>query len=391
MKRTQIARFSLHSALGALTLVAGCASAETGNVDGDGVDDGSATEVQITPNATATVQSFVTSTGCSTAVVLGLSKQIAQEISCLNPSSLTQFAAGSGITITSNAVLPFLAANAKTDLQAVGSVQVNSAFRTIAAQYLLLQWFNRGMCGITAAAAVGRSNHESGRAVDLANWSSRISAMSAHHWSHDVAGDNVHFDHLTSADIRGKDVLAFQRLWNRNHPTDKISEDGIYGPMTETRLKESPAAGFATGASCLAFAAEPAEIVSVDGPDKIAPQTRNHYRITISNTTATAWPAGTKIVASDLNGERAASRVSAFYDQATWTAPNQVGVLAQAIPAGGTGVVELDVAAPEVDASVSINTHLTLTDGTRTFGTVPFAAKITVDGDEGTSTETDEE
>ena len=157
------------------------------------------------------VSSFVTSS-CTTASVIGLSKQIANEISCMNPNSLTRFTAGNGISITSNAVLPFLAANAKADLQKVGNVRVNSAFRTVAAQYLLLQWHNRGRCGIKAAAPVGRSNHESGRAVDLANWSARVGAMANHRWSHDVPGDPVHFDHLSSADIRGRDTLAFQRL-----------------------------------------------------------------------------------------------------------------------------------------------------------------------------------
>ena len=38
------------------------------------------------------------------------------------------------------------------DLQNVGNVRVNSAFRTIAQQYLLLQWHDRGRCGIRAAA-----------------------------------------------------------------------------------------------------------------------------------------------------------------------------------------------------------------------------------------------
>ena len=364
-----IAHLSLHTALGALALLAGCGTAaDSGEASEDQV--AAAPEAQISPDATATVQSFVASTGCSTAVVIGLSKQIAQEIGCLNPSSLVAFTNGSVITIESNSVLPFLAANAKTDLQAVGDVQVNSAFRTIAAQYLLVQWFDRGMCGITAAAAVGTSNHESGRAVDLQNWSARESAMAAHHWAHDVPGDNVHFDHLTSADIRGKDVLAFQRLWNRNHPTDTIAEDGAYGPQTEARLKESPAAGFAKGAICSAVARSAAEVVSVDGPDKIAPNTRNHYRIAITNTTATDWPASTQIVAGDLAVH---------------------GVLGAAIPAGATGTVELDLAAPDLAATASLHAELTLTDGARTLASVPFAAKVTLDGDEGTSAEIDEE
>ena len=118
------------------------------------------------------------------------------------------------------------------------TVQVNSAFRTVAQQYLLYRWYQLGRCGITAAATPGRSNHESGRALDLANYSSLITAMA------DAAAGRttcpaIRCTSITwrSPDIRGKDVLAFQRLWNRNHPNDKIAEDGAYGPQTEARLK----------------------------------------------------------------------------------------------------------------------------------------------------------
>ena len=45
-------------------------------------------------------------------------------------------------------------------------------------------------------------------------------------------------------------MKAFQRLWNANHPGDKIAEDGAWGPNTAARMSKSPAAGFATGPSC---------------------------------------------------------------------------------------------------------------------------------------------
>ena len=51
-------------------------------------------------------------------------------------------------------------------------------------------------------------------------------------------------------DLAGLSVLAFQRLWNRNHPEDVISEDGAYGPQTEARILRSPAEGFAVGPGC---------------------------------------------------------------------------------------------------------------------------------------------
>ena len=328
------------------------------------------------------VADYTTST-CTTAVVIGLSSQIADEIGCMSPTSLVRFAAGSGITITSNAVLPYLAANAKTDLLAVGNVQVNSAFRTVAQQYLLLQWFNLGRCGITAAAAVGRSNHESGRAVDLANYSARITAMANRGWSHDVAGDPVHFDHLSSADIRGKDTLAFQRLWNRNHPTDRIAEDGAYGPQTEARLKQSPATGFPIGASCTP-SAHLADVVAIDGPDRIAPGTKAHYRVTLNNATGAEWPASATL-------KIAGGGASELYDAASWTSNTEIGEIGAAIPAGGQGIVEIDVIAPRVATQTPVATELAVMDGATQVGTVNLAVTVTPDGDENLSGDSDDQ
>ena len=104
--------------------------------------------------------------------MLGLSRQIADEIGCEHPTGLTAFAPGGNLMVTSTRCCRTSRPSAKTDLEAEAashSVQVNSAFRTIAQQYLLYRWYLNGRCGITAAATVGNSNHESGRALDLAN------------------------------------------------------------------------------------------------------------------------------------------------------------------------------------------------------------------------------
>ena len=85
--------------------------------------------------ASATVQSYVDTDGCSTAVVIGLSKQIAQEAGCEDPTSFVSFQGAAGITLASNAVLPFLQKDARTDLEAVAasnSLDVTSALRTLA-------------------------------------------------------------------------------------------------------------------------------------------------------------------------------------------------------------------------------------------------------------------
>lgn len=191
--------------------------------------------------------------GCSTAPVLALSRQIADEITCMEPDALVSFPEGDGITFTGSAVLPYLAPEARDALLAAaaeGPVEVISAFRTLPQQLLLRRWYDASRCGITAAAPPGRSNHESGRALDIGNRGSARGRLGRHGWSANVPGDPNHFEHLASADQRGLDILAFQRLWNRNHPEDFIAEDGDYGGQTASRLLRAPAAGFELGAGC---------------------------------------------------------------------------------------------------------------------------------------------
>jgi MYXO-CTERM domain-containing protein len=198
----------------------------------------------------ATVKSYET-TSCSTSVVLGLSLQIADEVNCILPGQLVRFEQSATIEFTSAAVLPYLdpAGHAALVAASTGSkIRINSAFRTVAQQYLLRRWKDLGRCGITAAALPARSNHESGRAVDIDNYVALRSKLRANGWIDNVAGDDVHFEHLTSPDIRGADVQAFQRLWNRNHPTELLAEDGDYGAMTAARLAQAPGEGFAIGA-----------------------------------------------------------------------------------------------------------------------------------------------
>lgn len=229
---------------------------------GCGGDDGPAPMPDAGPTGTPSIEgtpvsSFET-TSCSTGSVLELSRQIAEETDCLMPGQLVKFDVVAGLQITGAAVLPYLGLDARTDLYAAAAMagasplQITSAFRTVVQQYLLNRWFQLGRCGITAAADPGRSNHESGRALDVSNYSAWITILGNHGWAHDVPGDPVHFDHLASADLRGTDVLAFQRLWNRNAPDDPIAEDGSYGPTTEARVKLAPAEGFGIGAVCAA-------------------------------------------------------------------------------------------------------------------------------------------
>jgi hypothetical protein len=358
------------AALGA-TLLAGC-----------GLED----EQYSQRTSEVAVSTYETSS-CTTSVVIGLSKQIADEISCMNPTLLTKFAPSTNLQITSNAVLPYLGAPAKTGLlnvAATRTVQVNSAFRSVVQQYLLYRWYQLGRCGITAAATPGRSNHESGRALDLQNYSVLISAMAAQGWSHSVPGDPVHFDHLNSTDIRGKDVLAFQRLWNRNNPADTISADGVYGPQTEARLKKSPATGFTAGPTCAVASLAAADVVMVDGPDRVAPGATVRYTLTLNNTTGVDWPASTTL-------RIAGGGASALYDPATWVSASEPGALDTDIAAGGQGTIELVVRAPAATEETPVFTQLELTDGTASLGTVNLAFTVAPNGDHDVSIEADDQ
>jgi hypothetical protein len=201
-----------------------------------------------------TVGAAVTRT-CTTSSLAPLSLQIAAEVQCIAPESLQAFSEGDGITFSGGAaVIPYLAPDAIAGLQNTaiieGSVQVVSAYRTVAQQYLIYRWYKAGRCGIPVAAQPGASNHESGRALDVQNWANVRVTLESEGWAHDVPGDGVHFT-SSATSAQGLDVLAFQRLWNRNHPEDPIAEDADYGPQTADRLSRAPIRGFDLGASCL--------------------------------------------------------------------------------------------------------------------------------------------
>jgi len=315
-------------------------------------------------SAAATVADQVSTTGCSTAVVLGLSRQIADEIACALPNQFVDFSAP-GIVLTSNAVLPYLQAGAAADIQAVArarTVRVNSAFRTPPQQYLLRQWYLAGKCGITAAATVGRSNHESGRALDISGYS--LGAMTTNDYAHSVPGDDPHFDHTGSLDLRGEDIKAFQRLWNRNHPDDLISEDGIYGSMTEQRLRTAPATGFPIGAMC---STEPpltpderrADLVSIAGADRAPPEATITYRLAILNTGNVEWPASTKLIVTDGGSELRAPG---------WVSNGEIATLGTTVGPRQVAMLEIDVVTPAVTEETVITEQLSLSDNGVTFG-----------------------
>lgn len=193
------------------------------------------------------------SSRCSTTAVFGLSEQLIEELNCLRPGLMSRIDKP-GITLGS-AAFPYLQTPAAGALERAarrggGGMFVTSALRTLPQQYLLYRWFQTGRCGIGLAAPPGGSNHQSGLAVDLSPYSSWRSPMAGEGFRWFGGGDPVHFDYAGGVDIRALSTLAFQRLWNRNNPGDRVAEDGSYGPATEARLARAPGEGFAVGAVC---------------------------------------------------------------------------------------------------------------------------------------------
>lgn len=305
----------------------------------------------------ATVSSFVNSS-CSTSVVLGLSTQIAQEVDCMMPGTLTSFTEGGGIDFTGSAVLPYIAPEAKADLEAAvaaygGTIQINSAYRTVVQQYLLYRWWQEGRCGITAAATPGSSNHETGRALDVNNHDTWRPRLENHGWDQSVPGDPVHFDHLGSPDLRGADVLAFQRLWNRNHPEDPIAEDGDYGPQTAARLASSPAEGFPVG-PCPAEPPGPewaAAAGAVELPAEMTSGERVVAWIEFQNTGSQGW----KIDSTRLGTLDPMDHPSAFFDEENWLSPSRASGVDHATAPGDIGRFTFMIKAPDVAVDTVIS------------------------------------
>lgn len=213
---------------------------------------------------TSTVAAAVTSS-CATSSVKGLSLQIIAEGKCIAPSAYVKVPDLDNISFGPN-VFPYLEKPARDKLVAAlkanpgKSLSVNSMLRTVAQQYLLYRWGKLGKCGIGLAATPGNSNHETGLAMDVNEYTSWKTVFGNYGFKWFGNSDKVHFDYVGSGakSYKGIDVLAFQRLWNRNNPGDKIAEDGDWGPNTEARMKKAPAAGFAKGAQCdAAFSDEP--------------------------------------------------------------------------------------------------------------------------------------
>lgn len=116
-------------------------------------------------------------------------------------------------------------------------VQISTAYRTLAQQYVLKHNLT------TLVAPIGRSDHGSGRSVDVVNYSDIIGILRDEGWQETYASDLVHFDY-PGTDQRSNTILTFQHLWNDHNFNDRLDLDGVCGPHTLECLANSPISGW---------------------------------------------------------------------------------------------------------------------------------------------------
>jgi hypothetical protein len=311
--------------------------------------------------------------GCSTDIASGLSAQLIEELNCVTPNLMVNFR-GPHVTLYSS-VIPWLAPDAARDLKDAtvarnDTMTVSSAYRTLGQQYLLYKWWKAGQCGIQVAAVPGTSNHQSGRAIDTPYYSAWRTALSAQGWSWLGSSDVVHFDHLASPNIALKSVLAFQRLWNKNHSTGRIAEDGDWGPATEAAMAQSPTTGFAKH-GCATTGRLSGTVTQAGSTTPLSGVTVTAAGQTATTGTSGAFsfdlPAGSVTISAAKSGFTTASVTRTVVVGGTVSAPLSLTPVSTTGTLAGTVVDATDSTTTLSGATVSVGGRMISTDAQGTF------------------------
>jgi N-acetylmuramoyl-L-alanine amidase len=188
-------------------------------------------------------------TDCSTFAVRGLDIQLIYQMNKISPGLLVRI---DDLNVAlGGSVHPWMQAPAKINLaKAIAArgktMTINSAYRTLAGQMLLRTHYRNSRCGISAAAAPGKSNHNNASAIDIEDADGWRSSLESANWRWIGSFDPVHYDCVDPAlkTINQIAVQAFQQIWNSRRPNDPVADDGDFGPVTASRLRYSPAEGF---------------------------------------------------------------------------------------------------------------------------------------------------
>jgi len=313
---------------------------------------------------------------CSTAGVVGISRQLVDTQLCMFPGAFVNAAPHAGINLSDSRLFTLAQSPTRDALWAAARttpLTINSMFRTLADQYVL---YHSGACGL--AATPGSSNHETGTAVDLANWSAAMRAMTNAGCRHPYPGrDDVHFD-CPGGDRRADSVRAFQRLWNVNNPGDRIAEDGDYGPMTAARTARSPAGGFARNGCADAPPATPAwaaTLVTVSCPREATSGDRPVAYVEYRNTGTSTWDTtNTRLGTTGPRDHR-----GVFFDMTNWLNATRPSSVDRATATGAVGRFSFVLAIPEVAADMTVSeTYGLLQESVTWFGPADTAVRCAV-------------
>ena len=187
---------------------------------------------------------------CNTGLASGLSIQLIAKLNRMVASPLLVKVSNPLIDTSSSSVNAYLQPSAATCLfQAARSrgkvIKLNSCLRTTVQQHIIRRQFENGLCGITAAALPGRSNHERGAAIDIQDPEDWQDCLESHQWTKLGSWDNMHYDFWDSRkDIANLQISAFQMLWNQYNPNNIIAVDGAYGAITAAKIDLSPVDGW---------------------------------------------------------------------------------------------------------------------------------------------------
>jgi N-acetylmuramoyl-L-alanine amidase len=187
---------------------------------------------------------------CDTGLAHGLSAQLIAKMNQMVKTPLLVNVKSKWINTNSMAVNAYLQPSAAAKLlEAAKSrrkiIKINSCLRTTVQQHIIRRQFENGLCGITAAALPGRSNHERGAAIDIEDPIDWQNCLESYGWSKLGSWDNMHYDFWDSRkDIASLQISAFQALWNQHNPDNLIAVDGSYGKVTAAKIDLSPVDGW---------------------------------------------------------------------------------------------------------------------------------------------------
>jgi N-acetylmuramoyl-L-alanine amidase len=118
----------------------------------------------------------------------------------------------------------------------------NSAYRSPVRQFVLREFLERRINGITSAAQVGNGNHERGLAIDIQNHIEWQYWLVSDGWHWQGENDPMHFDISVDSNVPSMAIQAYQRLANRHGAI--LVTDGIWGDATRQSMLSAPASGW---------------------------------------------------------------------------------------------------------------------------------------------------